>query len=179
MIRAEKSAIVLIDVQGELAQQMFEKESLFNNIKILVQGVKLFNMPIIWTEQVPAKLGPTVLEIAELLHDNKPIEKNEFSCFRNNEFLMRQNTLGITNFFLAGIEAHICVYQTAIDLLKAGNEVDVIVDAVSSRNELNKNIGIERIIQSGGRRTTVETLLFEIQKVAEGKRFKELINLIK
>ncbi len=179
MIKPEKSAIVLIDVQGKLAQLMFEKESLFKNIKILIQGVKLFNIPIIWTEQLPEKLGPTVIEISELLHANKPIEKNVFSCVRNNEFLRRQNTLGTTNFFLAGIETHICVYQTAIDLLRAGNKVEVIVDAVSSRNELNKTVGIERILQAGGRRTTVETLLFEIQKVAEGKRFKELINLIK
>lgn len=179
MIKLEKSAIVLIDVQGKLAHLMFEKGSLFNNIKILVQGAKLFNIPIIWTEQLPEKLGPTVPEIAKLLHNNKPIEKNVFSCVRNNEFLKRQNTLGAAYFFLAGIETHICVYQTALDLLRAGHEVEVIVDAVSSRNELNKTIGIERIVQSGGRRTTVETLLFEIQEVAEGKRFKELINLIK
>lgn len=174
-----RKAIVVIDVQGNLAQTMVNKIDLFRNLNILVKGAKILDLPVIWMEQLPDKLGSTIPEIQEVLVNQKPIIKNVFSCVQNDEFLNKIEELKINHFYLAGIETHVCVYQTAVDLLKLDHGVDIIVDAVSSRTELNKKIGLERINSAGGQNTTVETLLFEHQKVAEGEQFRKIIKLIK
>ncbi len=174
-----RKAIVIIDVQGNLAQTMVNKIDLFRNLNILVKGAKILDIPVIWMEQLPDKLGSTIPEIRKVLSHQKPIIKNVFSCVQNDEFLSRIKELNIDHFYLAGIETHVCVYQTALDLLKLDYSVDIIVDAVSSRNALNKNIGLERINTAGGQNTTVETLLFEHQKIAEGEQFRKIIQLIK
>ena len=174
-----KSAIVLIDIQGKLAEIMHESERLLNNLEILVKGAQLLDIPIIWTEQLPDKLGTTSGNISKLLEDQTPIIKSEFSCVRNNEFsdLIKDNEYN--HFLLCGIETHVCVYQTAKDLLARGHEVELIIDGVSSRTELNKNIGIEKITSLGAKVISVEMLLFEKQEIAVGKGFRELIKIIK
>ena len=178
MTKDRKSAIVLIDIQGKLAQIMHNSDELFKNIEILIKGVQLLNIPIIWTEQLPDKLGPTTNRISKLLVNQKPIMKSEFSCVINDEFadLLKENDYN--HFLLCGIETHVCVYQTAKDLLSLGHEVEIITDGVSSRTELNRNIGIEKITSLGAKVTSVEMLLFEKQKIAVGNKFRELINVI-
>ena len=131
------------------------------------------------TEQLPDKLGKTTKSISDLLSHQKPIIKSEFSCVRNGEFSTFINKKQFNHFLICGIETHVCVYQTAKDLIKLGHDVEIIADAVSSRTELNKKIGLERINSAGGQNTTVETLLFEHQKVAEGEQFRKIIKLIK
>ena len=179
MTKEEKTAIVLIDVQGKLAEIMYDNDELLKNLEILIKGAQLLDIPIIWTEQLPDKLGATTKQISNLLPHQKPIIKSEFSCVKNNEFsdLLKEN--GYNHFLLCGIETHVCVYQTAKDLLGLGHEVEIITDAVSSRTELNRNIGIEKITSLGGKVTTVEMLLFEKQEIAVGDKFRELIKIIK
>ena len=134
---------------------------------------------MLWMEQLPNKLGPTIPELREEMSTLKPIKKNVFSCVRNEEFLNGIKKIKPKRIYLAGIETHVCVYQTAIDLLELGYHVEIIVDAVSSRNELNMNIGLERISDAGGKNTTIETLFFEHLQIAEGDQFRQIINLIK
>ncbi len=179
MTKERKTAIVLIDVQGKLAQIMYKSDRLFNNLEILIKGAQLLQIPIIWTEQLPDKLGPTDKRFSELLSDRKPIIKSEFSCMRNAEFSKFINGEKYNHFLLCGIETHVCVYQTAKDILQDGYEVELIADAVSSRTKYNKDIGIKKIESLGGKLTSVEMLLFEKQEIAVGNKFRELIKLVK
>lgn len=179
MTRERKTAIVIIDVQGKLAEIMQDSDRLFKNIEKLIKGAQLLNIPIIWTEQLPEKLGLTTKRISALLANQKPIVKNEFSCVKNVEFSDLLEKKEYNHFLLCGIETHVCVYQTAKDLIDLGYEVELIADAVSSRTELNRNIGIERITSLGGKITSVEMLLFEKQEIALGDKFRELIKIVK
>lgn len=179
MTKERKTAIVIIDVQGKLAEIMQDSDKLFKNIEILIKGAQLLDIPIIWTEQLPEKLGATTKRISALLANQKPIVKNEFSCVKNVEFLDLLEKKEYNHFLLCGIETHVCVYQTAKDLIDLGYEVELIADAVSSRTELNRNIGIERITSLGGKITSVEMLLFEKQEIALGDKFRELIKIVK
>jgi len=179
MTNERKTAIVLIDIQGKLAQIMHNSEELFKNIEILIKGAQLLDIPIIWTEQLPEKLGATADRISSLLSNQKPIIKSEFSCVKNEEFFSLINGEKYNHFLLCGIETHVCVYQTAKDLLNIGLEVEIIADGVSSRTELNKNIGIEKITSLGGKVTSVEMLLFEKQEIAVGNKFRDLIKIVK
>ena len=179
MKTANDSALVIIDIQGNLAQLMHDKENLFKNVQLLIRGAQLLNIPIIWTEQLPDKLGPTSPEISKLLTPLIPIIKDVFSCVRNTEFDQQLQKIDPEFLLLAGIETHICVYQTASDLLKKNYQVEIVADATSSRIQSNKKIGLEKIKHEGGCLTSVETLLFEIQGTASGEQFRKLIKLIK
>jgi len=179
MTKERKTAIVLIDVQGKLAEIMYESDKLFKNIEILIKGAQLLDIPIIWTEQLPEKLGDTTTRISELLSNQKPIIKSEFSCVKNDDFSYILGKKEYNHFLLCGIETHVCVYQTAKDLLNLGHNIEIIADAVSSRTELNKSIGIEKITSLGAKLTNVEMLLFEKQEIAVGEKFRKLIKIIK
>ena len=179
MTKERKTVIVLIDVQGKLAEIMYESDKLFKNIEILIKGAQLIDIPIIWTEQLPEKLGDTTKRISELLSNQKPIIKSEFSCVKNDDFSYILGKKEYNHFLLCGIETHVCVYQTAKDLLNLGHNVEIIADAVSSRTELNKSIGIEKITSLGAKLTNVEMLLFEKQEIAVGEKFRKLIKIIK
>lgn len=178
-MKSQKFALIVIDVQGNLAQIMYQKKDLFKNLEILIKGAKLLEIPIIWTEQVPDKLGPTIPEIAELLTGQHPIVKTAFSCAREEKFMAELEALNIDHVLLCGIETHVCVYQTALDLLEMDYHVDIVSDAVASRSEVNKHIGLDRVMLAGGSITSVETVLFEVQEIAQGQRFRELIKLVK
>lgn len=179
MTKERKTAIVLIDIQGRLAEIMYESEQLFNNVEILIKGAKLLNIPIIWTEQLPGKLGSTTQRLSQLLSDQKPIIKSEFSCVRNDDFLNYIKKEEYNHFLVCGIETHVCVYQTVKDLLELGHDVELIADAVSSRTIQNKEIGVEKMRSLGAKLTSIEMLLFEKQEIALGDTFKELIKIIK
>jgi nicotinamidase-related amidase len=179
MLNQNDCCLVVVDVQGKLAQLMHDKETLFKNIRILVQSAKILNVPILWCQQVPAALGPTIPEIAELLTDNQPINKSSFSCCGCEEFNSKLEKLGHRQILLSGLETHVCVYQTAVDLLAKGHEVDVIADAVSSRTLANKDVGLKRIADEGARVTSTELALFEILKTVDHPNFKQIAKLVK
>ena len=179
MLDLKRTVLVIIDVQGKLAQIMHDRDTLFNNLHILVSGVKLLNIPIIWMEQVPDKLGSTIPEIKDVLIDQKPIIKDVFSCMKNEEFNNQIKRINPNDIILAGIESHVCVYQTAMDLLEKKYNVHIVADAISSRISENKELGIERMILEGAMQTSVEMLLFEIQGEAKGDRFRQISKLVK
>ncbi len=178
MLEVDNTLLVVIDVQGKLAQSMHEKAGLFENIRKLIQAAGVLGVPIIWAEQNPAGLGPTVGEIAELL-SGKPIAKVSFSCCGERRFVEELEKLNRRQVLLCGIETHVCVYQTAIDLLERDYEVHVVADAVSSRTAGNKDVGLAKMKDAGAGITSVETALFELLKVAEGDRFKAILRIVK
>jgi nicotinamidase-related amidase len=179
MLSKEDAVLVVVDVQGKLAHLMADKVSLFSSLHKTVTGVRLLDVPVIWMEQLPEKLGPTIDEVRLALTDHTPIAKSSFSCCGSPGFQAELARLGRKQIILVGIEAHICVYQTAVDLLAAGYEVTIVVDAVSSRQVENKNIALQRLSRAGVLLSCTEMLLFELQRVAEGDVFKKLAALIK
>jgi nicotinamidase-related amidase len=179
MLEEKNCCLVIVDVQGKLAQLMHDKENLFSNIRILIQAVRILEIPILWCQQVPSALGPTVPEIAELLAGLEPINKLSFSCCGCEEFNSKLEESGRRHTILCGIEAHVCVYQTAVDLIERDYDVDVIADAVSSRTPENKQIGLDRLIGEGARISSTEMALFEILKSADHPQFKQIAKLIK
>lgn len=179
MLKLEHTVLVLVDVQGKLAQLMDGRDALFENLRKLVQGVQVLRVPILWLEQNPAGLGPTIPELASLLPGQTPISKLSFSSCGEPAFVEQLRASGRRQILLAGIEAHVCVYQTAVDLLKRGHEVEVVVDAVSSRAAENKRIALEKLQQLGARLTSVEMALFELLGKAEGPAFKALLKIVK
>lgn len=179
MLQTENTTLLVIDVQGKLAHSMHAKQALFENIKRIIRGAQILDVAILWTEQYPDGLGPTIPEIADLLAGLKPISKFNFSCCDNDLFIQRLEGLHPENILLAGIEAHICVYQTARDLVRSGYRVEIIEDAVSSRTIENKRIGLEKCKQTGTAVTGTETVLFELLKTAKDARFKDILNIVK
>ncbi len=179
MLDTEKCCLVVVDVQGKLAQLMHERQVLFTNIQILIKSAKILKIPILWAQQCPENLGPTVPEIAELLADNEPINKSAFSCCGDDIFNQRLNALALKQVILCGIETHVCINQTAVDMLRKGFDVNVVADAVSSRTPENKQIAINRMAAEGAKIVSVEMALFELLKTAEHPQFRQVARLIK
>lgn len=179
MLEIQNSCLVVIDVQGKLAQLMFDKESLFKNVRILIQAARILDIPILWCQQVPEALGPTVPEIAELLTDEEPIDKACFSCCGEERFTAELNALGREQVLLCGIEAHVCVFQTAMDLMEGGLDITIIADAVSSRTEQNRETALDRLSAEGANISSTEMALFELLKTAKHPQFREIARLVK
>ena len=158
MITIENSGLFIIDVQGTLAEQMHESPALFKNLSILIQGAKLLGIPIVWVEQLPDKLGSTHKDILPYLSgpsiSRKAISKSTFSAWGDNEVRSQVEKLNRRNWLVAGIECHVCVYQTVRDLLKMHYDVHVVSDAVSSRTQDNKKIGLQAMQAAGAKMTS-------------------------
>jgi nicotinamidase-related amidase len=179
MIDLKNCCLVVVDVQGKLAQLMYDNQALFKNIEILIKAAKALSIPIIWCQQVPEALGPTIPQIAELLCDDQPINKSSFSCCGDEQFTDRLNTLNRSNIILCGIETHVCIYQTALDLLAKGRYVTVAADAVSSRTQENKQLALNRMKLKGVDISSVEMTLFELLKTAKHPQFRDIAKLVK
>ena len=175
----DQSQLVVIDVQSKLAGVMpSDVSAVIKNIAMLLQAVNLLEIPSLYTEQYPKGLGPTVTELTEHLASQKAVEKTTFSCcaepaFKRRLFSDRQQII------LAGMEAHICVLQTALDLQAQGKLVFVVEDAVISRNPANKLNAINRLRQAGVIVTNTESVVFEWLGVAEGDAFKKISQLVR
>jgi nicotinamidase-related amidase len=158
---------------------MHEKDILFDNLRRLIAGTRALGIPILWMEQIPEKLGSTSAEFRELLAPEQPIRKSSFSCCGEPAFTERLEALGRRQVLLAGIETHVCVYQTAADLGNRGYEVEVVSDAVSSRTPANKLVGLERIRAAGARITSVEMALFELMRTADHAAFRDILRIVR
>ena len=178
MLTVDEALLLIVDIQGKLARIMHASEAMIDSASRLIRGAAVLGLPILWTEQNPDGLGATVPEIAGLL-PGEPIVKFAFSCRREPHFVEALARAGRKQVLLAGIEGHICVYQTAVGLLEAGCEVHVVADAVSSRRVENKEIGLAKIARAGGQITSVETALFELLQASDGPKFRELLKIVK
>ncbi len=179
MLTINNTVLLIVDVQGKLAHLMHEKEHLLENITRIIRGAQSLDVPILLAEQNPDGLGPTIPELIGLFADPKPISKSSFSCCGNDRFLNELKALQPENVLMAGIETHVCVYQTARDLIKADYTVEIIADAVSSRTIENKIIGLDKIRNIGAGITSVETALFELIETAQDDRFKKILEIVK
>ena len=179
MLTVEDTALVIIDIQEKLFRVMHGKEELSANVSRLIKGINTLDIPVVVTEQNPAGLGLTIHAISSLLPGMDPVTKFDFSCCKEEAFLKKLEELKRNHLLLIGIETHICIYQTAIDLSDMGYEVQVITDCVSSRTPANREAAITRLGFEGIMPSTTEMILFELLGTAKHDKFKEISSIIK
>ncbi len=179
LLSVEDSVLMVIDMQGNLYESMQEKAFLLENIQKLIRGMQVFDIPVIVTEQIPEKLGPTIEPLTSLLPDARRISKSDFSCCGDEKIMKALKAVERQQVLLCGIETHVCVYQTAVDLLGFGYDVHLVADAVSSRTVLNREIGIEKMRDEGARLASTEMVLFELIRTADDPKFKEIFKIVK
>ncbi|NTU57583.1 MAG: hydrolase [Chlorobiaceae bacterium] len=179
MITPKDTLLLVIDVQGKLAASVFQPDRVEKNISKLIRACRILGVPVIHTEQYPKGLGNTVDALREVMGDEKPFEKLSFSCCGSEEFMKRLRLLGRNDILVVGMETHVCVYQTCVELIEFGYNVHLVTDAVSSRTEENRKVGIRSIKRAGGIPTSTEMAIFELLRVAEGDTFKAISKIIK
>ena len=170
---------VVVDIQERLFPHINDHEQLEKNTKILVQGLKALDVPVLVTEQYKKGLGNTIEGIEALVKDDPHFEKMAFSCCGEPSFMEAIETSSKRVVILAGMEAHICMLQTAIDLKERGFTPVIVEDCVSSRTEANKNIALKRFRHEGVIITSYESILFELCRVAGSDAFKTISKLVK
>jgi len=175
------TVFLLVDVQKNLVPAMDKKvySEKLKNMKILLEGAKILNVPVVYTEQYPKGLGETVDELKDLLKGATYYEKVTFSCCGNRDFLEEFNKEQLENIVVFGMETHICVLQTVLDLLDMGLEVYVVKDAVQSRKKENWETGLHFMSEAGAMLTSTEIVLFQLLKKAKTDEFKAISKLIK
>jgi nicotinamidase-related amidase len=178
-IKREDSIAVVIDVQKKLFPFISENEKLSANIVRLIKGLKALGIEIIVTVQYSKGLGDTIEPVQEALGDFKHIEKMSFSCCGFDDFTEVLKKSGKKNVIVCGIESHVCVLQTVIDLLENDFKPVLIEDCVSSRNLNDKKIAVERMRQAGAAISTYESILFELLEVSGTETFKEISKIVK
>ena len=172
----ERAALVVIDLQEAFREAVPGFADVAAAAAKLTQGAEAMGVPIVVTEQYPQGLGNTAPELAEHLPDGiEPIEKVRFSAAEADGF----DLAGRDQALVCGIEAHVCVNQTVLDLLDAGVEVHVVSDAVASRSEADRELGLHKAEQAGAVLTSVETALFELLRGSDAPEFKEVQALVK
>ena len=172
------TALVVVDVQEKLIGGILDHRRIVWNIGRLIDGAGVLGLPVVATEQYPQGLGPTTAEVARRLTD-KPAEKIAFSCGECGSLFTDLREAGRYKLLLAGIEAHVCVQQTAFDLTAAGFRVYLAVDAVGSRSAEDKAVAVGRMDSAGVSLTTTEAALFEWCERAGAPEFKQISRLVK
>jgi nicotinamidase-related amidase len=175
LLERERVALVVVDVQESFRPVVVDFERVAANVAVLVQGARILGLPVVATEQYPKGLGRTVPEVAEQLDGIDPLEKVCFSAADADGFHLE----GRDQALVCGIESHVCVSQTAHGLLDRGLEVHVARDAVSSRTEENRELGLHKMESAGAVVTSVETALFELLGAAGSEEFKRVQALVK
>ncbi|WP_368652676.1 hydrolase [Ornithinibacillus sp. 4-3] len=179
MLKETDVVLMLVDVQGKLAQIIHDSEQLHKKTVQLIKGLQTLNIPIIWMEQNPQGLGPTSPEISELLTTEAPISKMTFNALETEAVIKELQQTERKQVLLAGIESHICIYQTAKALTSLSYNVQVVADAVSSRTKDNHELALSRLQKENISLTSVEMALFEMLRTAEHPKFKEVLKAIK
>jgi nicotinamidase-related amidase len=175
VLERERTALVVVDVQEGFRKAVGEFESVARNAGVLVQGARVLGLPIVVTEQYPPGLGSTVPEVARHLEGIPRLEKVVFSACRAEGFDLD----GREQALVCGIETHVCVSQTAHDLVAGGMEVHVATDASSSRTAANRRVGVAKMERAGAVLSSVETALFELLGAAGSDEFKAIQRLVK
>jgi nicotinamidase-related amidase len=180
-LEANACALVVVDIQEKLLPPIFNHEALVKNSQLLIRLAKILELPIMVTTQYSKGLGATVPEIASLLPDVPAIDKMEFGCFGSEPFRSRLKALpGDRNtVLLCGMEAHICVMQSALGALNEGYLVHVASDAVGSRAEWNWKIGLERMKSAGAVISSTEMMMYELLRCSGTPQFKQLLPFLK
>lgn len=178
-ILKEQTSGLIIDIQEKLFPYIHEHDILAKNAGILIQGLTALHIPMLLTQQYTRGLGPTIQPLQELFEATTSIEKIAFSCCDEPSFLEELTALKRKFVIISGIEAHVCVLQTTIDLLER-NFIPVIVeDCVSSRKLNDKQFAISRMRRAGAVITTYESILFELLRYSGTDEFKAISRLVK
>jgi len=177
MLSKDNAVLIIIDFQEKLMPYIEEYNKILENACKIIRAAKIFGLPILITKQ--RKLGEIVKEIKDVIGNEEVIEKITFSCYKNKRFAEKLDRIGRKQCIIIGIEAHICVLQTSIDIKKAGYEVHVAVDCTGSRKKYEKEIALKRMLQHGIFLTTAETAIYEMLVAADAKEFKEILSLVK
>ena len=179
-INANDTAVLVVDYQAKLLPAMSELESLMDNSKKLLTGLKELGVPMIVTEQYSKGLGPTVDEIIECMGDSyKPYEKSTFSGICTPEIKAAVDALGKKNILVCGVEAHVCVLQSVIDLIECGYNVLLVEDCIASRKVSDKETSVKRAMGEGALITSAEAALFELTYGAGTPHFKTISKIVK
>lgn len=172
MLTHENSALLIIDIQERLATAMSRKDQVTANCLHLIELARLKNMPIVVTEQYPKGLGPTVPELREALKEITPLEKITFSCCGGEGFNEQVASTGRKKIIVTGMETHVCVLTTVLDLLRGGYDVHVVGDAICSRSDDNWRTALEMMRDAGAVITCTESVLFQCLERAGSEEFK-------
>lgn len=178
-LKKEDAILVAIDFQEKLLPAMDDKEKVEKNIIKLAKGLNVFDVPKIVTTQYARGLGQTTDAVAEALGDFEPIDKTDFSAYKNEGFRQALENSGRKTVILTGIETHICVEQTAMDLLEAGYQVVLAADCVRSRDQENHSISLNRMVAAGAILSSGESILYEILGGAKAPEFKAISAIVK
>ena len=177
---ARQAALVVVDMQESFRQAIPDFAETAARIALVAHAARLLGVPVVVTEQYPKGLGRTAPEIAAVLPPGfEPVEKTAFSSCGAERFVSRLEAAGARQVLLCGIEAHVCVNQTAHDLLARGYQVHVLTDCVSSRAAQNRQTGLDKMFRSGALPSSTELALFELMRDARHEQFKAIQKLIK
>ncbi|RZQ51662.1 hydrolase [Pseudoalteromonas phenolica] len=179
MLNRYNTGLVIVDIQGKLASLVHGSEAMISQTVKLVQAAKLLDLPMVFLEQLPEKLGSTIPELQAHLGDIPAIEKSTFDGCGSEEFLQAIDAASVDNWLVCGIEAHICVYQTAISLKEREFGVELVQDCVSSRTLENKELALTKLNQLGISLTSFEMCIYELIKDANDPVFKKVLPLVK
>jgi nicotinamidase-related amidase len=180
LLKAEDSVLLLVDIQEKFRPGIEGMEALSKRAEILVRGAVRLGIPVLATEQYPKALGDTLPELREWLPDNQAYHaKLVFSAYACEDLRHALEACKRKQVVLVGVETHVCVLQTGLELLAAGYSVHVVSDAVSSRRNSDRDAGLHRLERHGAELVTAEMCLFEWLRVAGTQEFKELQSLIK
>jgi nicotinamidase-related amidase len=175
----EESVGVVIDIQEKLFPHISVNDELLRNISLLINGLKILDVPVILTEQYPAGLGKTVKQISMLLEGPEPVEKIAFSCCDEPRFMKKLEGVKKHFVILAGMETHVCVLQTCLDLMEKNYMPVVVRDCVSSRKPADREAALLRMQREGAIITSYESVLLELCRVAGTSTFKAISRLVK
>jgi nicotinamidase-related amidase len=178
-ITRENTTGLIIDIQERLFPAMNHGEALLRNVQTLVKGLQVLDISTVFTQQYTRGLGKTLDEISSLVPGFSFFEKSDFSSYDVPEYQLFLEQKNFENVILAGIESHVCVLQTAVDLKNAGYNPIVVMDCTDSRTEANKQLAMERFRHEEIMMTSYESLLFELTATAKAPEFKTISNLIK
>lgn len=178
-IECGETAVIAIDYQERLVPVMNNSENWLDRSVLLLKGLAAMKLPIILTQQYTKGLGETVSDVRYIDGMPEGIEKISFSCIMNQQISKKLDRMNVDNVILCGCEAHICVLQTAIDLISEGYDVYIAADCVASRNETDKQYAITRAVQEGVKITSAEAILYELMQSSSHESFKYISALVK
>jgi len=181
-IEKEKTIALFVDIQEKLAPVIHESDKVISRNVLLLSGLKALDVPAVFMRQYPKGLGDTVAPLREAMGAHTPFDKLAYSAMKDEAIraeLENRRAQGIQNVLVSGIESHICVLQTCIDLKQAGFCPVLVADCVGSRNPYDMKIGLKRAVQEGVFVTTTEAILFELCVVAGTDAFKVISKLVR
>ena len=178
-INRENTIGLVIDIQEKLVPTIADKDQIIKNTICLLEGLKVMNVPIIVTQQNTKGLGPTIPEINKTIGNFSYIEKMTFSCYREPAFIRVLNRIGKRNVILMGIEAHVCILQTTLDLLYNNFNPVIVKDCIGSSDDQDKQVAVWRMRDVGSVITSCESILLELCREAGTDEFRELLKLLK